>query len=411
MRACFAFATWGVDNRDVLRTTDLEYDLPASAVATRPAQPRDSARMLVVSRTDERRIEHARVGDLARFVRRGDALVMNDTRVLPARIEGVKAASPETGSVVGAPAQGGGRVTGLFLGESEGATGREWRVMLKSNGRLREGLRVRLRGSADRVDGPTLHLLRKEGDAWAAALEGAGPGEPLSELLGRIGATPMPPYILGARRDGGVEVADEEDREWYQTVYAREGAGSARSVAAPTAGLHFTPGLLGELEAAGVTRETVTLHVGAGTFKPVEAEFVERHEMHEEWFEVGAHALSRLAERRAAGGRVIAVGTTSVRALESVPHGSASAGTITGSTRLLITPGYRFGRVDGLLTNFHLPRSTLLALVGAFLETTERAAGLGAGSPGVARLLSLYRLAIGMGYRFYSYGDAMLILP
>lgn len=395
----------------MLRTTDLEYDLPASAVATRPAQPRDSARMLVVSRTDEGRIEHALVRDLVRFVRRGDALVMNDTRVLPARIEGAKLATPGTAADAGA-AQGGGRVSGLFLGESEGANERECRVMLKSNGRLREGARIRLRGGAPGADeGPTLTLLRKEGDAWAASLDGAAPGESASDLLGRIGATPLPPYILGARRDGGVEVADDEDRAWYQTVYARAGAGAARSVAAPTAGLHFTPALLRDLDAAGVTRETVTLHVGAGTFKPVETEFVERHEMHEEWFEVGAPTLVRLAAQRAAGGRVIAVGTTSVRALESAPDASGGDGTIAGSTRLLITPGYRFGRMDGLLTNFHLPRSTLLALVGAFLEPAERGAGAGRASPGVARLLSLYRLAIGKGYRFYSYGDAMLILP
>ncbi len=397
----------------MLRTAELEYDLPASAVATRPAQPRDSARMLVVSRTDEGRIEHAQVRDLARFVRRGDVLVMNDTRVLPARIDGVKAVpSGAPGDRGVGAAQGGGRVSGLFLAESAGAAGREWRVMLRTNGRLREGSKIRLRGATtEAVEGPTLTLLRREGDAWAASLEGIGPAESAGDVLGSIGATPLPPYILSARRDGGVEISDAEDRAWYQTVYARGGTGAARSVAAPTAGLHFTSGLLGELDAAGVSREAVTLHVGAGTFKPVETEFVERHEMHEEWFEVGAPALLRLTAHRAAGGRVIAVGTTSARALESFPARSAGEGTITGSTRLLITPGYRFGQLDGLLTNFHLPRSTLLALVGALLEPAGRTAGSGAGSPGVARLLSLYRLAIGMGYRFYSYGDAMLVLP
>jgi S-adenosylmethionine:tRNA ribosyltransferase-isomerase len=232
--------------------------------------------------------------------------------------------------------------------------------------------------------------------------KGAGGG-----LLERVGLTPLPPYILAARRHQEVEVADEEDRAGYQTVYSRgAGAGDERgSVAAPTAGLHFTPELLARLEAMGVERAAVTLEVGLGTFKPVEAEFVEDHAMHAEWCVVPRETARAISRARGRGGRVIAVGTTSARVLESfasveemLERGEAGV-----STRILITPGYRFRNVDGLMTNFHLPRSTLMAMVAAFVERD------GAGD-GVARLRGVYREALERGYRFYSYGDAMIVL-
>lgn len=417
----------------MLRTADLDYDLPPGAVATRPASPRDSARLLVVSRSDERPREDARVSDLPRFLKAGDALVLNDTRTLPARLEGRKIASPPPSTARGAEiGEPGGRVTGLFLQEIVEAPESPpmWRVLLKSNGRLREGQRIALRSAGADAMPPlphnleaevSLRLVRREGDSWLAALEGPGALAPTHGILARLGATPLPPYILAARRDAHESVPDAADRAWYQTVYARGDVTASRSVAAPTAGLHFTPSLLAALESQGVRRERVTLHVGEGTFKPIEAEFVEQHPMHEEWFEVSRDALTRLEQTRATGGRVIAVGTTSVRTLESVPTPLPPRGgegeTIAQVTRLLITPGFRFRRVDALLTNFHLPRSTLLALVGAFLEPAHPDAR-GAtresehrASEGVRRLLDLYRHALASGYGFYSYGDAMLILP
>lgn len=441
-RARCGGASRRVDNPPVLRTGDLDYDLPPGAVAIRPVSPRDSARLLVVSRSDERLREDARVSDLPRFLRAGDALVLNDTRTLPARLEGRKVAT--TGAPASAQTSGepGGRVTGLFLEEIGGAAARDpaergssdlivspraWRVLLKSNGRLREGQRIALRSAGADAQPPSqdleaevsLRLVRREGDAWLAALEGPGASASAHDILARLGATPLPPYILAARRDAHESVPDAADRAWYQTVYARGDMTASRSVAAPTAGLHFTPALLAALEAQGVRRERVTLHVGEGTFKPIETEFVEQHPMHEEWFEVSRDALARLDDARASGGRVIAVGTTTARTLESVPTPlpPGEGETIAQATRLLITPGFTFRRVDALLTNFHLPRSTLLALVGAFLEPARPDAGRATGegepltSDGVRRLLNLYRHALGFGYRFYSYGDAMLILP
>lgn len=433
-----------VDNPPVLRTCDLDYDLPPGAVAIRPVSPRDSARLLVVSRSDERLREDARVSDLPRFLRAGDALVLNDTRTLPARLEGRKVAAPGAPPSAQASGEPGGRVTGLFLEEVGGAAARDiaehgssdptvpprvWCVLLKSNGRLREGQRIALHSASADAQPPShdveaevsLCLVRREGDAWLAALEGPGASAPTHGILARLGATPLPPYILAARRDAHESVPDAADRAWYQTVYARGDQTASRSVAAPTAGLHFTPALLAALEAQGVRRERVTLHVGEGTFKPIETQFVEQHPMHEEWFEVSRDAIGRLEQTRAAGGRVIAVGTTSARTLESVPTPLPLPGvegeTIAQATRLLITPGFRFRRVDALLTNFHLPRSTLLALVGAFLGPAHPDArsatdeGEPRASAGVRRLLDLYRHALGFGYRFYSYGDAMLILP
>lgn len=369
-----------------MRVDELDYHLPPDRIAARPVEPRDAARLLVYRRGSDT-VAHMRVRDLPELLGR-NALVVNDSAVLPARLHAVRVDS-------------GGRAEGLFLAES--APGR-WSLLLRSNGRLRAGVRLSL------VDPRTgeatteaLTLVSRDGAAWTAQYHGSTPA---AAVLDRVGLTPLPPYILRARaagrkvgEDAFAAVDDAHDRAWYQTVYAE--LSKRGSVAAPTAGLHFTPELLGRLEAAGVTRYAVTLHVGAGTFQPVACERVEDHPMHEEWFSVPRATLNAIARVRQAGGRSIAVGTTTVRALESAadaelsgPHDRA---TVTGVTRLMIAPGHRFRLVDGLMTNFHLPRSTLLLLVGAMV--------------GLERLKQLYAEAIERGYRFYSYGDAMLILP
>ena len=370
-------------NATVLRSDDLEYDLPPGLIATRPAEPRDSARLMVVSRSDPSRIEHARVRDLPGFLRAGDVMVRNASRVLPARLEGVRRDSA-------------GRVGGIFLHEPEPGV---WRVMLRSNGKLRAGVVVDLLDPRGERRGVALTLLARDEDAWLArpSTEDAGPVADAPSVLARIGATPLPPYILRARREHNLDLDDDLDRAWYQTVYASDA--HTGSVAAPTAGLHFTPELLARLESMGVRSADLALHVGAGTFKPVESAHVEEHPIHSEWCEVPAETLRAVDEARAAGARCVAIGTTSARALESVPPGDAEGWR--GETRLLITPGYAWNRVDALLTNFHLPRSTLLAMVAALFPAPD----------GVQRLLALYNEAVREGYRFYSSGDAMLVLP
>ncbi len=356
-----------------MRTEELDYHLPAELIATRPAEPRDAARLLVAQREgDAWRIEHRHVRDLTEYVTRDDLMVFNTSRVLPARIEGTRVST-------------GGSIEGLFLDELTVGT---WRVMLRSGGRLREGDAIQL------GEGVTLTLEQRDDDAWRANVE---PAMEAARILERIGRTPLPPYILKAR--GASEIADEADRRWYQTVYAGDQSGS---VAAPTAGLHFTPELLAKLDAAGTKRASILLHVGPGTFKPVTADTLAEHTMHEERFTVPTETVAAIREHRRKGrGRVIAVGTTTVRALESVATDitacAPSAGPIEGRTRLLIAPPHEFNVVDALLTNFHLPRSTLLALVAAML-------GREAWRP-------LYEEAVRERYRFYSYGDAMLILP
>ncbi|MFG0331396.1 MAG: tRNA preQ1(34) S-adenosylmethionine ribosyltransferase-isomerase QueA [Phycisphaerales bacterium] len=358
----------------MLRTDDLDYELPDRLIATRPADRRDDARLLVMRRQRDE-IEHRRVRDLPDLLGDKDAVVVNDTRVAPARL-------------VGRRADTGGRIEGLYLARREAS---RWECLLKSNGRLRPGLVIDLQAPDGGPSGVSLELESRSDAAWLVHVKAPADGP---TALERAGHTPLPPYIVKARsRQAGLnQLTDREDRERYQTVYAgREGA-----VAAPTAGLHFTSELMARLSDRGVALGRVTLHVGAGTFKPVDAEFVDEHPMHAEWYEAPAETAELVRRTRVAGGRVIAVGTTTVRTLESLPDPLPSV-TTSGETRLLITPGYEFRFVDGLMTNFHLPRSTLLALVGAMV--------------GVDRLLAAYREAIAREYRFYSYGDAMLILP
>jgi S-adenosylmethionine:tRNA ribosyltransferase-isomerase len=340
----------------------------------------------------ERAPEHRVVRDLPGVLREGDLLVLNATRVLPARLCGFRADT-------------GGRIDGLYLGtrgeqrsgpDARAGAGEDarWVVLLKGR-RLREGVRVALEGPGGN-NGVSLRLVEPwtdEPGGWLVEPEGGGAG-----ALGEIGRTPLPPYIVSARKHAGEDVADEVDRERYQTVFA----GEAGSVAAPTAGLHLTSGLLEALRAAGVRTAEVVLHVGTGTFRPVEAEWLREHPMHAEWGRVPEATAAAVESARREGRRVIAVGTTACRALESFAvlgaQGEAKAGAWF-STRLLIAPGHEWRWTDGLLTNFHLPRSTLLAMVAA------RTPG------GLARVKALYAQAIAAGYRFFSYGDAMLVLP
>lgn len=339
-----------------------DYDLPAERIAQQPLEDRASARLMRVGR-DGGAIEHRKVRELPRILRSGDLLVLNETAVVPAHLELRR--------------QTGARIEGLFL--REGEAGR-WLVLLNGKGRLREGESLLAPGHEDVA---VLLERRVERGQWEVTVRGGCDDETTFALLARIGTTPLPPYI---RR----EQPRDEDVARYQTVFAR----APGAVAAPTAGLHFTGQLLGELRDAGIETAKVTLHVGLGTFEPVRAEQVEQHRMHSEWFECPPAAADAVNAARDAGRRVVAVGTTSVRVLESsVVDGRVAARS--GWTDLFIYPGYRFGAVDAMLTNFHLPRSSLLMLVSAFA--------------GRETILSAYAEAVAQGYRFYSYGDCMLI--
>lgn len=341
-----------------------DYDLPRELIAQHPLARRSDARLLVVRR-DEQTIEHAHVRDLPAYLAAGDCLVFNDTRVIPARL-------------VGRRERTGARWTGLYLTSDEAGN---WQVLGKTRGKLEPGEAISVI-SWDVHDSIRLRLLAKlDGGVWAVRPEPMGAA---FDLLDRVGRVPLPPYI----RDGEMV---ETDQQTYQTVFAREPG----AVAAPTAGLHFTPELLARLKARDVATAYVTLHVGVGTFRPITADKLDEHPMHSEWCELNAATVEQLQATRAAGGKIVAVGTTVTRTLES----AASSGQLQpfrGSTQLFIRPPYPFRAIDALLTNFHLPKSTLLILVRTF--------------GGDELIRRAYREAIAEGYRFYSYGDAMLIL-
>jgi len=350
-----------------MKLTDFDYALPEERIAQTPAEPRDSA-LLFVHRIAADQSEHRRVRDLVDLLAPGDLLVLNDTRVLPARLLGKRAS--------------GGKVELLLLEPSAGG----WRALVRPAGRMREGERVDLEGGALRA-----RLVRRlEGPEWEVELECGASGASVEELLERFGRMPLPPYI---RRDAADQELAAFDRERYQTVYARERG----AVAAPTAGLHFTPELLAALERRGIQRTHVTLHVGLGTFQPVTSERIEDHPMHAERFVLPESAERAVRAARERGGRVVAVGTTSVRVLESCASGDGLVRAGSGETRIFLKPGDRLRATDALLTNFHLPRSTLLMLVSALA--------------GRERILRLYAEALAGPYRFYSYGDAQLLLP
>jgi S-adenosylmethionine:tRNA ribosyltransferase-isomerase len=341
-----------------MRVDLFDFDLPAELIALRPAKPRDSARLLLV---DGGTIADKMVLDLPSLLRPGDTLVFNDTRVIPAQLEGKR---------------GEARI-GATLHKREGPRG--WWAFVRNAKRLRIGDTVEFGGGVSAsVDG------RDEDGAVLLHFEGE---EPVELLLERAGRMPLPPYIASRRP------ADRLDRDDYQTMFAREDG----AVAAPTAALHFTPKLIEALEKQGIGRETLTLHVGAGTFLPVKAEDTSEHKMHSEWGRVDAETAERLNGVRASGGRLIAVGTTSLRLLESAARHDGIIHPFEGDTAIFITPGYRFKAVDGLITNFHLPRSTLFMLVSALM--------------GLDVMKAAYAHAIEEKYRFYSYGDASLLLP
>lgn len=336
-----------------------DFELPVERIALRPARPRDAARMLIVRESGP--FEDRGVRDLPQMLRAGDVLVFNDTRVIPAQLEGRR----------------GDAKIGATLHKRIDL--RRWQAFVRNAKRLRPG------NVAEFCGGVTAVAEERLADgSFVLFFEGE---EPVEVLLERAGRMPLPPYIAG-KRD-----TDEQDRLDYQTMFAAEDG----AVAAPTAALHFTPELIAALDAAGIGRETLTLHVGAGTFLPVKADDTADHAMHSEWGRVDRDVADRLNAARKAGGRLIAVGTTSLRLLESATGDDGMIGEFSDDTDIFITPGYQFRAVDGLMTNFHLPKSTLVMLVSALM--------------GRERMLSAYRYAIENEYRFYSYGDSSLLLP
>ena len=341
-----------------MRVDLFDFKLPQDLIALRPARPRDSARLLVVDGHD---IFDHEVLQLPKLLRAGDVLVFNDTKVIPAQLEGRR----------------GEASIGATLHKREGP--REWQAFLRNAKRARIG---------DTIDfGAGVHASVADKAEDGSALLCFHGQEPVELLLERAGRMPLPPYIASKR------AADVEDRADYQTMFAREEG----AVAAPTAALHFTPRLLDALDARGIGRETLTLHVGAGTFLPVKADTTSGHKMHAEWGRIDEETADRLNSVRASGGRLIAVGTTSLRLLESATGEDGIIRPFEDDTAIFITPGYRFKAIDGLITNFHLPRSTLFMLVSALM--------------GLDLMKAAYAHAIAEHYRFYSYGDASLLLP
>jgi len=358
-----------------MRTADFDYDLPSDLIAQRPTPQRDQSRLLVLHRdTDE--VDHRQFHALLDYLRAGDLLVMNDSRVIPARLRGLNAST-------------GGAFELLLLEEI--ATN-DWWAMLKPGRRARVGTQIEIRNPKSEIRNLTATVIETNAEGHRR-LRFAGTRDILG-VLDELGEVPLPPYI---HRHDADELAQDKDR--YQTVFAD----ATGSVAAPTAGLHFTKKLLDEIREREIQIQFVTLHVGLGTFAPVKTETVEEHRMHEERFEVGEAAARAVNEAKAAGRRIVAVGTTSLRVLETVARqnaGRLAAGR--GRTKIFIHPPSDFRIADGLLTNFHLPRSTLLMLVSAFATPGE--------TRGREVILSAYAEAIRARYRFFSYGDAMLIL-
>ena len=344
-----------------MRVDLFDFHLPPERIALRPAEPRDAARMLLVERRDDGTLSDRHVADLPAILRPGDCLVFNDTRVIPAQLEG----------------QRGEARIGATLHKRIDL--RRWQALIRNAKRLRIGETV------DFGAGVTATAEQRHPDgSFTLAFDG---DEPVEILLDRAGRMPLPPYIAAKRP------ADARDRDDYQTMFAREDG----AVAAPTASLHFTPALLEACRAAGIASETLTLHVGAGTFLPMKVDDTDDHAMHSEWGQISAETAERLNAVKAAGGRIIPVGTTVLRLLESAATEDGRLAPFAGDTAIFITPGYRFRFIDGLMTNFHLPKSTLFMLVSAImgLDVMQRA----------------YAHAIAHDYRFYSYGDSSLLLP
>jgi S-adenosylmethionine:tRNA ribosyltransferase-isomerase len=356
-----------ISREDLLSTYD--YDLPEELIAKEPPETRDASRLMVLDRRSGT-ISHQIIRDLPKILRAGDCLVLNNSRVLPARLQGVRTAT-------------GGKWEGLYLGSTPSGM---WRLIGQTRGYLRLNESITITNDAG--EGIQLKLVEKDDDG--VSLFEPSSTAPVLDLLQRFGGVPLPPYMDRKQ-------ATTLDRERYQTTFARHPG----SVAAPTAGLHFTPGLLDACDQRGITQAEVTLHVGIGTFRPVSVENLTEHRMHSEWCEISKAAAVTMTQTRASGGRIVTVGTTSLRTLEAASQSrSAPVSTSTfrewqGETNIFIRPPYEFTSADVLLTNFHLPKSTLLMLVSAFA--------------GIDFVRSAYQTAISERYRFFSYGDAMLI--
>lgn len=352
-----------------MKLDDFDFDLPEAHIATRPVRPRSAAKLLVVDGQD--RLLDAQVHDLPEFLRAGDRLVLNNTKVLPSRLSGLRRRATSSGS-------GEARIEVTLL-DPQAEPG-VWSALIKPLRKLRDGERVEFGSgvTALMVSRDDTGLARVRLDHSAASVEAA---------LDQVGAMPLPPYIAAKRP------ADAQDRQDYQTVFARHSG----AVAAPTASLHFDEPLLAALRARGVAFTEVTLHVGAGTFLPVKVDDPRQHRMHAEWGEVSPEAAQEIRATKAAGGRVIAVGTTALRLIESAARATGEVQPIAEATDIFIYPGFKFQAVDGLMTNFHLPKSTLMMLVSALM--------------GCDRMQVAYRHAIAQNYRFFSYGDASLLLP
>jgi S-adenosylmethionine:tRNA ribosyltransferase-isomerase len=356
-----------------MRVDLFDFDLPEENIALRPASPRDSARFLVVKPDADPVLADHRVSELADFLKPGDALVFNDTKVIPAQLEGVRHREGAGGQQVSAT---------LHMRTAADV----WKAFAKPGKRIKIGDRIEFGHSGDTcLLGSLTATVEEKGEGGEVTLRFDLSGPALDEAIMSVGHIPLPPYIAAKRAE------DAKDRQDYQTIYAREEG----AVAAPTAGLHFTPDLFEKLDAAGIERHFVTLHVGAGTFLPMKVDDTVDHKMHQEIGYVSAETAERLNAVKASGGRIVCVGTTSLRLIESAASEDGTIEPWTGPTGIFITPGYRFKAVDMLMTNFHLPKSTLFMLVSAFcgLETMQGA----------------YAHAIQAGYRFYSYGDSSLL--
>ncbi|MBP1850117.1 tRNA preQ1(34) S-adenosylmethionine ribosyltransferase-isomerase QueA [Rhizobium halophytocola] len=356
-----------------MRVDLFDFDLPEDSIALRPASPRDHARLLVVRPDGEPQLEDRQVFDLVDFLQPGDALVFNDTRVIPAQLEGVRLRDGAERTAVSAT---------LHMRTAAD----RWKAFARPGKRIKAGDRIAF-GEANGacLDGALMATVAEKGEAGEIDLAFDLSGPELDRAIAIVGHIPLPPYIAAKRPE------DAQDRADYQTIYARqEGA-----VAAPTAGLHFTPDLFEKLDAAGIERHFVTLHVGAGTFLPVKADDTDDHKMHLEIGHVTPENAERLNTVKARGGRIVCVGTTSLRLIESAADDDGTIRPFAGPTGIFITPGYRFKAVDLLMTNFHLPKSTLMMLVSAFA--------------GLETMRTAYAHAIATGYRFYSYGDSSLL--
>jgi S-adenosylmethionine:tRNA ribosyltransferase-isomerase len=355
-----------------MRVDQFDFELPEERIALRPANPRDSARLLVVDPLAEPMLDDRSVGDLVDFLKPGDILVFNDTKVIPAQLEGTRTRDDN--------------IVNVSVTLHMRMAGDSWKAFARPGKRIKAGDRLQFghTGNACAL-GALDATVEEKGEAGEVTLRFDLSGAALDEAIASVGHIPLPPYIASKRPE------DEQDRRDYQTIYAREEG----AVAAPTAGLHFTPELFEKLDKKGIGRAFVTLHVGAGTFLPVKADDTANHIMHYETGIISQQTADQLNAAKAKGGRIISIGTTSLRLIESAANGDGTLKAWSGNTNIFITPGYRFKAVDLLMTNFHLPRSTLFMLVSAF--------------SGLATMRAAYEHAISTGYRFYSYGDASLL--